>query len=66
MHDELQELRINQYGQYIHEKLGLFKRPTKLELMLFNFKRGVYDQEEENSVIFNTPESRYQKNKTFK
>ncbi|CAI2360551.1 unnamed protein product [Moneuplotes crassus] len=51
--DVMQELRINQYGQYIQEKLGLFKRPTKLELMLYNYKKG---KKPKDSLMFTTPE----------
>jgi len=37
--DEMQELRINQYGKYIQEKLGLFKKPKAFDIMLYNFER---------------------------
>ena len=36
--DSMQELRITQYEQYIQEKLGLFRKPTTTELMLFNYQ----------------------------
>lgn len=32
------ELRINQYGQYIQEKLGLFRKPRAIEIMIHNFE----------------------------
>lgn len=38
-HDEMQELRITQYEQYIQEKLGLFRKPNAYDLMLFNFEK---------------------------
>lgn len=58
VHDYLQDLRINQYGQYIHEKLGLFKKPTKLELMIFNYEKGDYSQaNHRRSSTFESPES---------
>ncbi|CAI2359282.1 unnamed protein product [Moneuplotes crassus] len=55
--DFMKELRINQYGQYIQEKLGLFKKPTKLELMLHNYKRGYYSQDQQENDILNSSES---------
>lgn len=37
--DSMQELRFNQYGKYIQEKLGLFKKPNAYDLLLFNFEK---------------------------
>lgn len=34
----MQELRINQYGQYIQEKLGLLRKPKAIEIMINNFR----------------------------
>ena len=36
--DNMQELRFNQYGQYIQEKLGLYKKPKAVEIMIQNFE----------------------------
>lgn len=54
--DEMQELRINQYGKYIQEKLGLFKKPTKLDLMLFSYSKINIKSTPPKSIIHQTPE----------